>query len=442
MDKIRFSPIKLCGECQWRKLHKIIHFYNEKQLSQLLDNCQSDTRVKTVIADIESRDGTELKRLCGLMVSSGLISEMDTDSDDISQILNNLSFEDAMCCMILLGTGMLTVKNATTIQSTEYGDVYPMSRKPRGYCVIIDNEYFEDKELSTRFGTTADVSLLTAVFHQLFFDIKLYNNKSANQMKTLLADIAADSALVRHDALAVIMLSHGADEAIYGTDGVTVNLMTILEMFNNENCPQLIDKPKMFFINACRGVTFSFGARKNLGSNFTPLHTISISNTPIPNSLEADYVMRKSKTDPGTRKSLGPNLAAIGKPSTAPIVSTWSDMFVYFSTVEGYVSTRSMFTGSWFAHELANCLAESAHREHLHDLVTIEVAKRVSDRITEIDGRPMKQAIGAHIKGSVKKIKGLKSYLFVRSGQRLEIGVHFLGTDLFERPVLPNGRFL
>ncbi|CAG2106004.1 unnamed protein product [Medioppia subpectinata] len=359
----------------------------EIQLSQLLDNCHPDTRVKTVIADIESRDGTELKRLCGLMVSSGLISETGTDSGDSDHNLTRLStaFDELLVNIKSLETetNVLTVRKATAIQSTEYNNVYPMSKKPRGYCVIIDNEFFTDEiqcthppeiscelvplahiQLRRRTGTTADANRLSSVFKQLFFAVKIHRNKTVEQMKALLADIAADSALVGHDALAVIILSHGATEGIYGTDGVTVPLKSILEMFNNENCPQLIDKPKMFFLSACRG----------------------------------------GKTDPGARKSLGPNLAAMGKPSTAPIVSTWSDMFVYFSTVEGYVSTRNIFKGSWFGQELANCLAESAHREHLNDLVTIEVAKRVSDRITEIDGRPIKQAIETHIRGSVNKV--------------------------------------
>ncbi|CAG2105421.1 unnamed protein product, partial [Medioppia subpectinata] len=351
------------------------------------DNCQTDTRVKTVIADIESRDGAELKRLCGLMVSSGLISDTAIDSGDTDNNLMRLStaFDELLVNIKLLETktDVLTVRKATAIQSTEYGNVYPMSKKPRGYCVIIDNEFFTGEpiqcthppdiscelvpllhiRLRRRTGTTADANRLSSVFKQLYFCVKTYKNKTVEEMKALLADIAADSALIGHDALAVIILSHGATEGIYGTDGVTVALKTILEMFNNENCPQLIDKPKMFFLSACRG----------------------------------------GKTDPGTRKSLGPNLAAMGKPSTAPIVSTWSDMFVYYSTIEGYVSTRNIFKGSWFGQELGNCLAESAHREHLNDLVTIEVAKRVSDRITDIDGQPIKQAIETHIRGSVKK---------------------------------------
>ncbi|CAG2105579.1 unnamed protein product, partial [Medioppia subpectinata] len=233
------------------------------------------------------------------------------------------AFKDLIACVRAMDADVLTVTNATTIKSTEYGDVYPMASKLRGYCVIIDNEKFKVKTLERRTGTTADASRLSSVFEQLFFRVKLYENKTADKMKTLLANIAADKALVKHDALVVIILSHGAEEGIYGTDGVTVALKTILEMFNNENCPQLIDKPKMFFTNACRG---------------------------------------------------------------------------------SYVSTRSMFKGSWFGQELATCLAESAHREHLNDLVTILVAKRVSERIGKIDGQFSKQAIETHIRGSVKKV--------------------------------------
>ncbi|CAG2106003.1 unnamed protein product, partial [Medioppia subpectinata] len=346
------------------------HFYDEKQLLQLLDNCEPDTQLVKLIHDIKARGAADANRLCKLLIDSGLVGAVTNDSSDI-----DLSQDDGpsrclellkvvLSCVSSMDTNARTVTKATAIQSTAYGNVYPMSRKPRGYCVIIDNEKFNIESLKRRLGTKADANRLSSVFHQLFFDVKLYRNKTAQQMETLLTDIAADKALEGHNALAVIMLSHGSKEGIYGTDGFTVALKDILEMFNNEKCPQLIDKPKMFFINACRGCNIKF---------------------------ELLY----TKIDPGIRKSLGA--------TAAPVLTTWSDMFVYYSSIQGYISTRNILNGSWFGQELADCLAESAHREHLNDIMTIDVAKRVSEKIAQIKDQSTKQAIETLIRGSVKK---------------------------------------
>lgn len=77
-------------------------------------------------------------------------------------------------------------------------------------------------------------------------------------MLELFEGLAQDKALKDHDALAVIILSHGSDEGIYGTDHVIVSVDTILEFFNNQNCFRLRNKPKMFFLSACRGGQFTY----------------------------------------------------------------------------------------------------------------------------------------------------------------------------------------
>uniref|UniRef100_A0A4W5Q8U0 Caspase 2, apoptosis-related cysteine peptidase n=1 Tax=Hucho hucho TaxID=62062 RepID=A0A4W5Q8U0_9TELE len=51
----------------------------------------------------------------------------------------------------------------------------------------------------------------------------------------------------------VCLLSHGVEGAIYGTDGQLLQLDWVFEAFDNAHCPLLQNKPKMFFIQACRG---------------------------------------------------------------------------------------------------------------------------------------------------------------------------------------------
>ena len=49
------------------------------------------------------------------------------------------------------------------------------------------------------------------------------------------------------------LLSHGADGAIFGTDGQEIDLNILLDMLDNHQCPALRGKPRLVFIQACRG---------------------------------------------------------------------------------------------------------------------------------------------------------------------------------------------
>ncbi|GCB82813.1 hypothetical protein scyTo_0023950, partial [Scyliorhinus torazame] len=55
------------------------------------------------------------------------------------------------------------------------------------------------------------------------------------------------------DSCVVAVLSHGVEGAVYGSDGELLQIQDIFRLFDNDNCPQLQNKPKMFFIQACRG---------------------------------------------------------------------------------------------------------------------------------------------------------------------------------------------
>jgi hypothetical protein len=110
--------------------------------------------------------------------------------------------------------------------------------------------------LSDRDGSIADADRLSNVFNQLGFAVANCDNQNVVQMKTLLKELSQNSELAKHDALAVIILSHGITDEIYGSDGGLIAVEDILSFFNNKNCHLMINKPKMFFLSACRGSKF------------------------------------------------------------------------------------------------------------------------------------------------------------------------------------------
>ena len=55
------------------------------------------------------------------------------------------------------------------------------------------------------------------------------------------------------DCLVVAILSHGVDGGIYGTDEQLVKVEDVVKYFDGQNCPTMAGKPKLFFLQACRG---------------------------------------------------------------------------------------------------------------------------------------------------------------------------------------------
>lgn len=156
-------------------------------------------------------------------------------------------------------------------QKTEY----PLTSKPTGLCVIINNENFCDPK-KKRSGTEKDAESLTAVFSWLGFQVLMCKDQTASnmaQVTKLLADLGdlaglqkckleewSDgrftplSVLPRHgDAFVCCVLSHGEEDAISGFNFELLPISDITSAFNGHPCPALLGKPKVFFIQTCQG---------------------------------------------------------------------------------------------------------------------------------------------------------------------------------------------
>lgn len=88
------------------------------------------------------------------------------------------------------------------------------------------------------------------MFNWLGFKVEEHRNKTAAEMKNLLKDVGKT---VDGDCFVCCILSHGEKEGVCGTDGALISVDEIREPFNGNNCQRLAGKPKLFFIQACRG---------------------------------------------------------------------------------------------------------------------------------------------------------------------------------------------
>jgi hypothetical protein len=139
--------------------------------------------------------------------------------------------------------------------------IYPMIKNPRGMCYIINNEldlFIESKRFEH-------------IFSQLFFEVKLFRDLTAKAIRDKLEKLSQNKALAKHEALIIMIISHGEQEKIYGYNACqeidrndSIEISEIVNIFSEKNCKHLNQSPKLFFFNCCRESTeFNFFFLKN-----------------------------------------------------------------------------------------------------------------------------------------------------------------------------------
>ncbi len=157
-----------------------------------------------------------------------------------------------------VGLPQQTIRDTQVKYDPNDSTIYKMERSPRGLCLIINNEEF--KKMGTRHGSTKDAQRLENVFKKLHFHVELQQNLTRDQMIEAIEDAKKYPYHKKADAFVLIILSHGGDGGkIYGVDapdadnGYLIVNRDITVNFNDRHLRDLRDKPKMFFLNTCRG---------------------------------------------------------------------------------------------------------------------------------------------------------------------------------------------
>lgn len=143
------------------------------------------------------------------------------------------------------------------------------------------------------------------------FEIKTHLDKNATETRSLLkqysqTDFTDDSCLI------FFIMSHGSNGKIFATDGPEIELSEFIDPFRNQKniaTKTMKDKPKLFFIQACRVV-----------------HT------------------DRNKASAATLKTFQNEEA---------------DFLFSYSTVEGYKAIRHEEKGSWYIQGLCDLIAKT-----------------------------------------------------------------------------------
>lgn len=211
-----------------------------------------------------------------------------------------------------------------------------MTHPNRGRCVIFNNRVFQPHtNLPRRLGSDRDEESLSRRFRKLGFQVYVYRDRTCADMRARLEELGEQN-YSEDDCFVCCILTHGDDGVLYGTDG-KFPVDRVLEPFLGNACPTLRGKPKLFFIQACRGTRLDDGVEVTFDS--------------------AD-----------SRLGTGP-------------VLTDPDFLVAYSTVAGFFSFRNQQDGSWFVQALCAVLKKRGRSDHLLSLLT-EVCHHVAMKFT------------------------------------------------------------
>ncbi|XP_070769009.1 caspase-3-like [Enoplosus armatus] len=201
---------------------------------------------------------------------------------------------------------------------------YKMDYPCIGTCLVINNKNFHSStRMSPRNGTDVDAASAVKTFTDLGYKIRFFNDQTAGQMRQLMSSVSQED----HSScasFACVLLSHGNEGVIYGTDDFE-KLENLTKYFKGNHCRSLVGKPKLFFIQACRGSDLDEGA-----------------------FLETDSVDQQ----------------------TSERIPVEADFLYAYSTAPGYYSWRNTYNGSWFMQALCEMLQRYRGQLELMQIMT------------------------------------------------------------------------
>lgn len=184
----------------------------------------------------------------------------------------------------------------------------------RGTAIVVNNERFLNSP--QRKGTYVDFTRICNRLHRLGFEVQGHNDVTCNQIMAAFVNVAncdhSDA-----DCFACVFLSHGGKNEINGIDG-ELKLAALFELFKSSRCKTLAGKPKLFFVQSCRGEDFDDGANMN------------VVDAQVARAFPEDEVELTIPDD--------------------------ADFLISYSTVSGYYSWRNSQKGSWYIQALVRVL--------------------------------------------------------------------------------------
>uniref|UniRef100_A0A182KEP7 Caspase family p20 domain-containing protein n=1 Tax=Anopheles christyi TaxID=43041 RepID=A0A182KEP7_9DIPT len=222
---------------------------------------------------------------------------------------------------------------------------YDTTHPNRGIALVINIT-------KNRAGSEKDLEAVVAVLRALKFDVRTFIDKTTHEIRAALGKVAREDHTY-NDCLLMVVMAHGTKDTIKLTNrDLCINELWV-DFVGNE-CPSLIGKPKLVFIQSCRGDKHDYGAT-----------TIKADSMPVP-------------VDP-----------------VRVVIPMYADLLVMYSSYERYVSYRCEKEGTWFIQSLCQVLRANIAKVELLAMLT-HVSYLVANRSAQMETGFAKQIPTIH----------------------------------------------
>lgn len=217
-------------------------------------------------------------------------------------------------------------------------ELYQMDKNPHGVCLIINNHRFyhatdQSKAHPDRGGAEIDQYNMTQTFRYLRYKVEVQENLTSDQMTDCLMRMSQRDHS-NYDSFVCCILSHGEHDIIHGSNSEPVNVNDLTGLMKLS--ATLRNKPKLFFIQCCRGEAEEVGFEKD------------------------------NPGDSGFRSTI---------PRDA-------DFFLGYATPLGKAAYRSRKHGSWYISELCKVFTQYGYHSSL-SIMMRRINRQVSNAFTK-----------------------------------------------------------
>ncbi|XP_063396808.1 caspase-3-like [Mytilus trossulus] len=241
--------------------------------------------------------------------------------------------------------GVFKIKDLKSPLLHDYNkeDVYRICGEKRGKVFILNNTFSNNAKWE-RQGSDVDVQNLTDLFQELHFEVVTKTDTPAKEMfEFLIKERNKIENWKDIQCIVLIIMSHGSSGYIYGNDGNPIKLTDLIDVFDSEHCLGLDDKPRLVFVQACRGET---------DQNKIAELCVKVENQKIqPKTCDE----RDSET--------------FHEEKPIQIKHPSADFFIVYATPEGTSAFRHIESGSWFLNAVVWTFKYHAKREELQHLL-------------------------------------------------------------------------
>ncbi|XP_067940811.1 caspase b-like isoform X2 [Watersipora subatra] len=254
--------------------------------------------------------------------------------------------------------------------------VYRMSTM-RGRCLLINNITFTypNGTSDNREGSALDGQRILFLFRQLGFLCFSEENLSSQRMLEVIRNETGRHADENYGMFVLVIMSHGSETGISGTDGTMVQRTDINNALSAQNFPAMARKPKLLIVQACSG-----GLQDRVVLDSQPA-----TSSPHPgSSLPSVFGLPTNEV---------PSSSTMTLPLSTPITSSvWmhpagshavletDDLLIWEASFRGHMAYRHLRYGSWFINAVVESLSKHACHRDLKTLFDKQIRKKVRKR--------------------------------------------------------------